>query len=122
MSKRERSVGRSVLRGVVVVAFGLLAFLAWAPTASAQSECASYTTCDGAVSDAGAAADDAASAADDAAAAADDAAVAATSSSGNLPYTGSDIGRTLTVGAAAVVVGGAAVWGTRRARANRTPV
>ena len=115
MSKRERSVGRSVLRGVVVVAFGLLAFLAWAPTASAQSECASYTTCDGAVSDAGAAADDAA-------AAGEDAAVAATSASGTLPYTGSDIGRTLTVGAAAVVVGGAAVWGTRRARANRTPV
>ncbi len=40
--------------------------------------------------------------------------------SGSLPYTGSDVGRIVGVGLAAVVVGGAAVWGARRAKAGRT--
>jgi hypothetical protein len=40
--------------------------------------------------------------------------------SGSLPYTGSDVGRTIGVGFAAIAVGGAAVWGARRARASRT--
>jgi hypothetical protein len=39
--------------------------------------------------------------------------------SGSLPYTGSDVGRIAGVGLAAIAVGGAAVWGARRARASR---
>ena len=38
---------------------------------------------------------------------------------GALPFTGSDVGRTFGIGLAAVVVGGAAVWGARRSRASR---
>ena len=38
---------------------------------------------------------------------------------GALPFTGSDIGRTFGIGLAAVAVGGAGVWGARRARASR---
>jgi hypothetical protein len=38
--------------------------------------------------------------------------------SGSLPYTGSDVGRIVGVGLAALAVGGAAIWGARRARAS----
>ena len=44
--------------------------------------------------------------------------VAAVTPSGALPFTGSDVARTLSIGLAAVVVGGAAVWGARRGRRN----
>jgi LPXTG-motif cell wall-anchored protein len=45
-------------------------------------------------------------------------ATAAVTPSGSLPYTGSDAGRIALVGAAAVLVGGAGVWGARRVRAG----
>jgi hypothetical protein len=43
----------------------------------------------------------------------------ATQSSGTLPYTGSDVLRYAGLGLGLVVVGGAAVWGTRRTRAGQ---
>ena len=43
-----------------------------------------------------------------------------TQTSGALPFTGSDVGRYVGLGLGLVAIGGAAVWGTRRAAASRS--